>query len=244
MNKYDAIINPVAGKNPPDVGTFSIMVSQTSVLRSLCRNTGLDEKKYQKKIMTSRFYAGGSSLSNFSLIGPVVGASYAAILLETLIAWGAQEILFLGCCGAVSSDVVVGDIIIPTASIIDEGVSKHYGADSSMSYPSEIMVDNVRKALTASNLSFKEGTIWTTDAVFRETREKVEFYQKENVLGVEMEISAMLSVGKFRGVRVGGLLVVSDELSSFSWKPGFQDKRFIKNCRDVCDVLSELCKQE
>ena len=243
MSKYDAIINPVAGKNPPDVGTFSIMVSQTSALKSLCRNIGLDEKKYQKKLMTSRFYAGGSSLSNFSLIGPVVGASYATILLETLIAWGAQEILFLGYCGAISSDVAIGDIIIPTASIIDEGVSKHYGADGSMSYASEIMVDNVREALVASNLSFKEGIIWTTDALFRETREKVEFYQKENVLGVEMEISAMLSVGKFRGVRVGGLLIVSDELSSFSWKGGFRDKRFIKSCGDVYDVLGELCKK-
>ncbi len=243
MNKYDAIVNPVAGKNPPDAATFSIMVSHAGDLRSLCRNIGLDEKKYQKKLMTSRFYAGGGS-SNFSLIGPVVGASYAAILLEILIVWGVQEILFLGYCGAISSDVAVGDIIIPTASIIDEGVSKHYGADGPMSYPSEIMVDNVREALTASNLFFKEGTIWTTDAMFRETREKVEFYQKENVLGVEMEISALLSVGKFRGVRVGGVLVVSDELSSFSWKPGFRDKRFIKSCRDVCDVLSELCKKK
>ncbi len=241
INKYDAIINPVPGKKPPALGDFSVMVSQESALRLLCEETGLDEDKFKKKLMTSRLYTKTGSPSGFSLMGPIVGASYATILLETLIAWGAKEILFLGCCGAVSPDVKVGDIIIPTSGIIDEGVSKHYDQNGSTSYPSEIVTDKIRKGLKKEGLPFKEGAIWTTDALFRETREKVEFYQKKNVLGVEMEISAIFSVGKFRDVDIGGLLVVSDEISSFTWNVGFRYKRFLKSCEDVCSVIGKLC---
>jgi len=241
MNKYDAIINPMPGKKPPPLGNFSIMVSQESDLRLLCKETDLDKNKFKKKLMTSRLYTGTSSTPGFSIMGPIVGASYAAILLETLIAWGAKEILFLGCCGAVSPDVKVGDIIIPTCGVIDEGVSKHYEHDGSRSYPSEIVTEKIRNALTIEGLPFKEGAIWTTDAMFRETREKVEFHQKNNVLGVEMEISAIFSVGKFRDANIGGLLVVSDEISSFSWNVGFKDERFLKSCKDVCRVIGKLC---
>ena len=241
MNKYDAIINPAPGKKPPALGSFSVMVSQESDLRLLCKETGLDKDKFKKKLMTSRLCTCTASPPRFSLMGPIVGASYAAILLETLIAWGAKEILFLGCCGAVSPDVKVGDIIIPTSGIIDEGVSRHYDHDGPRSYPSEIVTEKIRQELKGEGLPFKEGAIWTTDAMFRETREKVEFHQKNNALGVEMEMSAIFSVGKFRNANIGGLLVVSDEISSFSWNVGFRNERFLKSCKDVCRVIGKLC---
>jgi len=48
------------------------------------------------------------------VVGPFVGAPYAAMLLETLIAWDVEKIIFFGWCGAISHDVKIGDIIIPT----------------------------------------------------------------------------------------------------------------------------------
>ena len=67
-------------------------------------------------------------VGNFSITGPFIGAPYAAMLLETLIAWGARRIIFLGWCGAVAEEVKIGDIILPTAALIDEGTSGHYSA--------------------------------------------------------------------------------------------------------------------
>ena len=60
----------------------------------------------------------------------------------------------------------------------------------------------------------------------RETREKVERYQKEGVLAVEMEISALFTVAKFRGAELGAMPVVSDELATFKWRPGFKMEEF------------------
>ena len=47
-------------------------------------------------------------------------------------------------------------------------------------------------------------------------------------LAVEMETSALFATAAFRRVAVTSLLVVSDELSSLAWRPGFKDPRFCR----------------
>ncbi len=239
----DAIINPIKGKSAPNLGPVSVMVSSQNELKRLRERTGLGDD-YAKNLMMSRVYVGYDSDTGFSLAGPVVGAPYATMLLETLIIWGAKKIIYLGWCGAISQDVRAGDLVIPNGAIIEEGTSPHYGTDKyDVSTPSAHLVEKTLAALEAKKLSFHEGLIWTTDAIYRETREKVEYFQKKNVLAVEMELSALFTVGKFRGVDVGGLLVVSDELSALTWQPGFKDERFRQGRETATDVIASLCRE-
>ena len=55
-----------------------------------------------------------------------MGAPYAVMILETLAAWGAKQVIFLGWCGAISATVSIGDILVPTLAWIDEGTSRAY----------------------------------------------------------------------------------------------------------------------
>ena len=105
------------------------------------------------------------------------------------------------------------------------------------------MVSLVEQVLADNRVDFRSGKIWTTDAVYRETREKVERYQKQGVLAVEMEISALFSVAQFRQVELGAMLVVSDELSALKWRPGFRDKRFVEGHQTACKMVREACQQ-
>jgi hypothetical protein len=57
-----------------------------------------------------------------------------------------------------------------------------------------------------------------------------------------MELSALLSAGAALGVAVGGLLVVSDELSTLEWRPGFRDPRFQQARRTACAIVERLCR--
>lgn len=242
MTETDAIINPVKGKNAPSLGSVAAMISSQADLDSLCAMTGMEDA-YFKRVMMSKIYAGYDSTVNFSLAGPVVGAPYGVMLLETLIVWGAQNILFFGWCGSISPDVRIGDIIVPTGAFIDEGTSKHYNADENkMAVPCPDFTEQIKTALKEKGLSFHEGPVWSTDAIYRETREKVEHFQSKRCLAVEMELSALFTVGKFRNANVGGLLVVSDELSSFTWCPGFKDPIFQESRMAVAEVINNLCQ--
>ncbi len=193
--------------------------------------------------MISLLYLDRLPPDGFSVTGPFVGAPYAVMLLETLIAWGVRKIIFLGWCGAVSKKVKIGDIILPTSAVIDEGTSAHYGQKTTgVSRASSSLVSMIRQVLNQNKIDFQTGPIWTTDAVYRETRQLVERHQQDGTLAVEMELSALYSVAQFRGVALAGILVVSDELSSLDWRPGFKDERFVQGRRIACSVVEELCR--
>lgn len=243
VKNTDAIVNPVISKKSPDIGPVAVMAATEMDLFFLCDLFQFSRDDY-RRLFTSRLYAPQSSSSAVCLSGPGIGAPYAAMMLETLIAWGARRIIFLGWCGAVSKEAGIGDIILPTSALVDEGTSKNYALpEGGRSKPAAAMVSMVEQVLEDNRIAFHSGTIWTTDAVYRETREKVKNYQKRGVLAVEMEVSALFSVAQFRDVELGALLVVSDELSSFKWRPGFRDQRFTAGRQTACRMVRESCRQ-
>lgn len=238
----DAITYPVIGRGFPELGPVGLMVATLNDLQALCRLFKINADEYYPLYM-SRLYVVSGNGKRFSIVGPLVGAPYATVILETLIAGGVGQIIFWGWCGAVSSQVKIGDIIVPNGSIIDEGTSRHYGADfASVAEPSREMTQKIKEALTRHRLGFREGAVWTTDAIFRETRATVEQFQSQGVLAVEMETAALFAVGKYRAVKVGAILVVSDELATFTWKSGFKDQRFKQSRRQACNVIGTLCQ--
>jgi len=191
----------------------------------------------------SRLLLAGDTGHRVSVTGPMMGAPYAVALMETLIAWGARTLLFFGWCGAISPEVGIGDIIVPTGAVIDEGTSLHYGSTGGrVSEPSADATDQIKRLLTARGLSFREGLVWSTDAPFRETPAKVAAARKQGACTVEMEASALFTVGRHRSVSVGAVLAVSDDLSTLTWKPGFKDPRFRAARRAICQGLAGLCR--
>lgn len=242
MTKDDAIINPKRSKGSPDLGAVAVMVATEPDLSLLCKLFGLNENSYQK-IFISRLYHDPLKIPNVSITGPFVGAPYAAMLLEALIARGVKKIVFLGWCGAITDALEIGDIIVPTSAIIDEGTSTHYLSDHCESQPFPGIIAQGRNILHKQGIKFHHGAIWSTDAVYRETPEKVAYFRKMNALAVDMETSSLFTVAKFREVEIGAVLVVSDDLSAFKWRPGFKDDRFVEGRQSACRVVNELCQK-
>ena len=98
----------------------------------------------------------------------------------------------------------------------------------------------IEDALNRAGRTFSKGEVWTTDAPYRETPEKVEFYQNKGILAVEMEMSALMTLALFRGIRLGGLLVVSDELFSLKWHAGFSHPELMNASQFAGRLLSRL----
>ena len=49
---------------------------------------------------------------------------------------------------------------------------------------------------------------------------------EEGVLAVEMEVSALFTVARFRSIRLAAALIVSDDLHTLKWLHGFKDAKF------------------
>ncbi len=221
-----AIVNPVRNKRSPRLGPVAVMVSPKADLPQFrTRMPGLADQ--YSRIYLSRLYTPKTDEPGISLAGPMVGAPYAVMIMETLIAWGCRQVLFFGWCGGMGADVRIGDVVIPTRAEIDEGTSRHYlGPGVGAVAPSDALVQQLDGALSGRGVPVHKGGVWTTDAVYRETRAKVARYQKAGVLGVDMETAALFTVARYRQVAVAGVLVVSDELTPTAWQPGFKTAGF------------------
>lgn len=226
------------------LGSIAIVAATNIDLHWLRSQMGLNREDF-RRIHLSRLYGSANTGNGFALAGPVVGAPYAVMVLETLVAWGARRVLFLGWCGAISKRVRIGDLVVPTGAIIGEGTSAYYRNPSRTNpvvLPSSALVDEIRQNFCDLKLTHHEGTIWSTDAVFRETRRQVKKLCDQGVLAVEMELSALFTVGRFRGVDVAAVLVVSDSLSSLEWEPGFKTESFEKGRQRAAGGILQICR--
>jgi uridine phosphorylase len=148
---------------------------------------------------------------------PGVGAPLAAGFLEELVARGARSFIACGGAGVLVPDVALGHVIVPTSAVRDEGTSYHYLPPSRTASPTPQAVDAIVETLEAHNVPLVTGATWTTDALYRETRGKVERRVAEGCLTVEMEAAAFFAVAAFRGVTFGQLLYAGDDLSGDAW---------------------------
>jgi uridine phosphorylase len=189
----------------------------------------------------SRLYTASESFSGICLAGPLVGAPYAAMVAEALIAWGARRLVFLGWCGAIAAAVAIGDLVLPTSALIDEGTSRHYLPEADESAGSSALTRKIFDGCTAEGVGVHVGSVWSTDAPYRETPDKLLAFRRRGALAVEMEVSALFSVAAFRRVEAAALLVVSDDLSSLVWQPGFKDPRFTRGREAAGSILGRIC---
>ena len=177
----------------------------------------------------------------FAVVGPAVGAPAAASLLENLAVLGAKCVIAFGWCGSLQSDLKIGSLLIPRRAIREEGTSFHY-------LPAEIVPEAGARPAAAlfaacqeSDVPVKEGTIWTTDALYREARAKVMAFQESGVLAVEMETSAIFAVSSHLGIESAILLIVSDELAGEDWRPGFLEDSFREAHEQACRIAIAAC---
>ncbi|MGC1072497.1 nucleoside phosphorylase [Pantoea agglomerans] len=150
-----------------------------------------------------------------------IGAPVATINLEELIAFGSQKFIVIGTAGTISNELAIADIVLCNSAICDEGTSRHYNFKDQIAYPSKELSFMVGNCFKHNSLTFNEGKTWTTDAPYRETSDKVIMYQKNNVLCVEMEASALFTVSDFYKIDIAAAFVISDSLADLKWTPGF-----------------------
>ena len=150
-----------------------------------------------------------------------IGAPAAVINLEELIAFGVERFVVLGTAGSLQSELRVGEVVLCNSAYADEGTSKHYGRDAELVRPELAWHARLATYLAASGVHCRHGASWTTDAPYRETREKVLAYRSCGALAVEMEMSALFTVANFHQVSLAAVLVISDSLADLTWTPGF-----------------------
>ncbi|MEW6364610.1 MAG: AMP nucleosidase [Acidobacteriota bacterium] len=148
---------------------------------------------------------------NISIIEFGIGSPVAGMAMDILSYIDPTVVLMLGMCGGIDDGVEVGDYIIPTASIRDEGTSKHYLHLSVPALPSFRVNRYISEEMLGRGLEYKSGIMKTTDYRMWEFNQAfVQELLQQRVMAIDMEIATLFAVAYARGVRIGALMLVSD----------------------------------
>lgn len=152
-------------------------------------------------------------VSGVSIINYGVGSPSSGIIMHCLSFLDKLEcVIMLGMCGGIADDLEVGDIIIPTASIRDEGTSQHYLPKDVPAQPG-FWINRISEEVITERTGKKpkNGIMLTTDyRMWEFDQEFIDYILKHRILAIDMEIATLFSVGYALNVPTGAIMLVSD----------------------------------
>ena len=103
---------------------------------------------------------------------PGIGAPMAAAIMEDVIALGARKFITCEGAGVLDKEFAVEHIIVPNATVRDEGISYHYIMPSREIKINTDGIKVIEKVLSKHKCKYIVSKTWTTDAFYRETERK------------------------------------------------------------------------
>ena len=155
----------------------------------------------------------------FAMYQSFVGEPACAGLYEDIIAMGSKCLILLGNCGVLDKSIEDCGIIIPNKAIRDEGLSYHYAPASDTIEINTKYRELFKEVLKEYNYPYVEGTTWTNDACYRETRDKVKRRKEQGAICVEMECAGMQALCDFRKTDFFQFFYAGDNLDHSQWQP-------------------------
>lgn len=172
-----------------------------------------------------------------------MGCPSAAIATEELINVGAECLIRIGSTGALQSKLNIGDLIISTGSMKNEGTSKFYVPEQFPAIPdfelTKILIDSAEELKDELGYNYFYGINATDDAFYGEDEEWIRKLSELGILNVEMESSAIYTVAHLRKKRAAMVSAVSGNLLTNDVIYDRENKRLIKGWENEIRVVLE-----
>jgi uridine phosphorylase len=150
-----------------------------------------------------------------------IGSPSAAIAVEELARVGADTFLRVGSCGAIREEAAVGDLVITTGAVRQEGTSNEYVREDYPASADHRVVGALVTAAERLGYDYHLGVTASTDSFYAgqgrpgfegfeaaDNTDLVDHLREANVLNVEMEAAAILTLANLYGLRAGTVCTV------------------------------------
>jgi DeoD family purine-nucleoside phosphorylase len=130
-----------------------------------------------------------------------MGGPSAAIVIEELVMLGARRIVRVGTCGALADGLGIGDVVVASGALAEDGTSRALGA---------ARVTAPDAGLTARLGDARRELVVSSDLFYDPEPERAAGWVREGAAVVEMEAATLFALAALRGVAAACVLVVSD----------------------------------
>ena len=159
----------------------------------------------------------GGNLKAAFYLSEIGSALAGTDVIEVSWKTGANKFILSGSAGALDKEATAGKYVIPSAAYRDEGMSYHYAPPSD--YIAVPNADYLAEFFSAHRLPFVKGKVWTTDAIYMETRELVRQRKADGCIAVEMELAGVQAVCDYYGLELYDFLVTGDVVDQQVYSP-------------------------
>src|ERR671935_3074817 len=139
-----------------------------------------------------------------------MGCPSAAIVFEELCMLGVKRLMRVGTCGGLQPHHALGDLIVAISAVPQDGTTNTYVHEPHCPTADWGLVHGAVHAAKQMGQPLHVGPIVSSDVFYNPDQGQYERWSKRGVLAVEMEASALFTLGALRKVQAGCLLTVSD----------------------------------
>ncbi|ACA87810.1 MULTISPECIES: purine-nucleoside phosphorylase [Shewanella] len=159
-------------------------------------------------------YTGTYKGTRISVMGSGMGIPSASIYATELIKdYGVKNLIRVGTCGAVSTDVKVRDVLIGMGACTDSQVNRlRFKGQDFAAIADYSLLSAVVKAADAKGTKYRVGNVFSADLFYTPDPEMFDVMEKMNILGVEMEAAGLYGVAAEFGAKALCVVTVSDHI--------------------------------
>jgi uridine phosphorylase len=190
--------------------------------------------------------------TSISVTSTGIGSPSAAIAVEELARVGVDTLLRVGSCGAIREEASVGDLIITAGAVRQEGTSDEYVREDYPASADDRVVGALVTAAERLGYDYHVGLTASTDSFYAGqgrpgfggfeaagSDELVENLRDANVLNLEMEAAAILTLANLYGLRAGAVCTVYANRVTGEFRTE-GERKAAKVASEAVSVLAEM----
>lgn len=136
-----------------------------------------------------------------------MGGVSTAIGVEELVKIGVTTAIRIGSCGSLQEEIGLGDLIISTGCVRDDGTSPAYIRHSYPAVPDYELLTALMNAADDLGIKYYAGVTRSHESFYAEAEEaQVDYWKAQGVLGDDMETAPLMVVGRLRGMKTASIL--------------------------------------
>ncbi|CAM4402276.1 MULTISPECIES: purine-nucleoside phosphorylase [Pseudoalteromonas] len=149
-----------------------------------------------------------------SIMGSGMGIPSMSIYArELIVSYGVKNLIRIGTCGGIGSDIKIRDVIFAQGASTDSNVNRARvrGYDFSAIADFDLLLNGVNAAKELG-IKAKVGNVFTTDTFYQADNSFYQELDKLGMLAVDMETAGLYGVAAEYGAKAMALFTVSDHV--------------------------------
>ncbi len=203
----NATLQPHIRCSEKDAALYAVLPGDPARVDRVAQHlTNVTQIAYNREMKTvTGFYQGIKIIVTSTGMG---GAS-TGIAVEELRNIGVTHMIRIGSCGALQSGLKLGDLVIASGAVRDDGASQSYARKAYPAVPNSDMLFAAVQSASQLAINHHVGIARSHDSFYIDNQAEVDdYWSSKGVLAADMETAALFTIGGLRGVKTASILNV------------------------------------